>query len=165
MKAHPVGRRQFLAWAAGAVTGFGLAASILGGFPALLRPRAWAAELPPDMRLRATGFYEKTALEKETLVAVVFVPDGGTAPRIRKATDLEARDLGTAPMGSFEGLLSGMQWKIVLGGGKLRALVYSLATMEGDYAEEKSHLFGGSELDIENPRVRVEKRQGSQGGK
>ncbi len=165
MKAHPVGRRQFLAWAARAITGFGLAASILGGFSALLRPRAWAAELPPDMRVRATGFYEITAIGKETLVAVVFIPDGGTAPRIRKGADLEARDLGMAPMGSFEGLLSGMQWKIVLGAGKLRALVYSLATMEGDYVEEKGHLFGGSELDIENPRIRVEKSQGSQGGK
>ncbi len=162
MRAHPVGRREFLACAAGAVTGFGLAAFILSGLPSLLRATAWAAEFPPDMRVRAMGFYEKKPLGEETLVVVVFIPDGGTAPRIRKSTDLESRELGTAPMGSFEGLLSGMQWKLLLEGGKLRALVYSRTTMEGDYAEEKRHVFGGSELDIENPRIRVEKSQGSQ---
>ncbi len=162
MKVHPVGRRRFLAWAAGAVAGSGLSASILGGLPALRQVMAWAAEIPPDMRVRATGFYEKRPLGEETLVVIVFIPDGGTALRIRKGTDLESRELGTAPMGSYEGLIGGMQWKIVLDGGRLRALVYSRTTMEGDYAEEKRHVFGGSELDIENPRIRVEKSQGSQ---
>ncbi|HYL81644.1 MAG TPA: hypothetical protein VEU07_12570, partial [Candidatus Acidoferrum sp.] len=144
--------------------GLGIGAAILTLPVALLSLGPVAAmDLPPGA-YQATGFYERTAIGREALVAVVLVPPNGTMPPvIQDGTDLVKRDLGSAPMETFSARVGGMEQKVLFDHGALRAVVYSAKTIDGAYVQEKRYLVGRSELDIENPRLRVQKTEGAGG--
>lgn len=139
------------------------------GLPGHLPPGRAAAEEPaPGTAYRATAFYERTGLGREMLVAMVLVPVNGAIPlSIQNGTGLERRELGEAPLETFQGRVGGMERKLLLDHGALLAVVYSAKTPEGDYAVQKRYLLGRSELDVENPRARAERilgRGGNSGG-
>ncbi|HSB80980.1 MAG TPA: hypothetical protein VLM91_19530 [Candidatus Methylomirabilis sp.] len=164
MNRQVLDRRQFLERFMQSLVGLGVGAAVLnllgGGSPR----RVDAADLPPGATYQATGFYERTAIGRETLVALVLVPLNGTAPPvIQDGPDLERRDLGSATLETFRRQVDGMQQRILFDHGALRAVVYSARTIDGEYAQEKRYLIGRSELDIENPRARVQKIEGGGG--
>jgi hypothetical protein len=146
------------------VLGLGIAAAVLDSLEYLFPVRVAAEGLTPGASYRATGFYERNGLGHETLVAVVLVPlNGATTPTIQDGTSLERRDLGAGSLETFQGRVGGMGRKDLFDHGALRAVVYSVKTIEGDYAEEKRYLFGRSEVDIENPRARASRSEGRGG--
>ena len=164
METRVLCRRRFLRASLETFVGFGIAAAVLAPLDYLFPVRAAAAELPAGTTYRATGFYERNEPGHETLVALVLVPlNGATAPAIQDSTGLDRRDLGSGPLETFQGRVGGMQRKDLVEHGKLRARIYSVKSVEGDYAEERRYLFGRAELDIENPRVRAERLQGARG--
>lgn len=147
------------------LAGAGIAAAVLDPLDYLFPARGAAVDLSPGTIYRATGFYERAGLERKTLVAVVLVPLNGMAPPIiEDGTGLEKRDLGSASLETFQGQIAGMQQKVLFDRGALRAVVYSVKTIEGDYAEEKRYLIGRSGLDIDNPRERAAKTEGHGNG-
>lgn len=157
-------RRQFLGGSMRSLVGLGIGVGVVnlihGSFPT---PAA-ATDLPPGAAYQATGFYERTVIGRESLVAVVLVPLNGMAPpRIQDGAELERRDLGSGPLETFAGRVGGMQQKVLFDHGRLWAVVYSAKTVEGEYAEEKRYLIGRSEVDIENPRMRTQKAEGGGG--
>jgi hypothetical protein len=157
-------RRQFLRGSAKSLVGLGIGAVVLDVQSCLLPTQVAATDLPRGAAYQATGFYERTAIGRETLVAVVLVPLNGTPPIIQDGTGLERRDLGSGPLETFAGRVGGMQQKVLFDHGALRAVIYSAKTIEGDYAEEKRYLIGQSGLDIENPRERAAKTEGHGSG-
>jgi len=160
-----LGRRQFLRNSMQSFAGAGIAAGVLYPLDYLFPARGAAADLSPGTIYRATGFYERAGLERKKLVALVLVPLNGTAPPIIEGgTGLEKRDLGSASLETFQGQIGGMQQKVLFEHGALRAVVYSVKTIEGDYAEEKRYLIGRIGLDIDNPRERAARTEGHGSG-
>ena len=157
-------RRQFLRGSLKSFVGIGIAAVVLDPIDYLFPARVTATDLPPGATYQATGFYERTAIGRETLVALVLVPMNGRMPSvIQDAKELETRDLGSAPLETFASRVGGMQQKVLFEHGALRAVVYSARTIDGDYAEERRYFIGPSELEIENPRTRAQKTEGGGG--
>jgi hypothetical protein len=165
MKKPLLDRRQFLGGSMRSLVGLGIGAAVLNIIVGFSPTPAAATDLPPGVTYQATGFYERTVIGRETLVAVVLVPLNGTMPpTIQDGADLEKRDLGSGPLETFAGRVGGMQQRVLSDHGMLRAVVYSAKTIEGNYAEEKRYLIGRSELDIENPRTRAQKAEGRGSG-
>jgi hypothetical protein len=163
MHEKAVGRRQVLRWTARALLGLGLAAPKLGGLATPRRAWAQATDAAADTTYRATGIYERSGSSRETLVALVLVPVAeDPRPSIQMDSTLEFRDLGTGPLQAFQSQGAGMEQMRLLDAGRVRAIVYSLKTADGRFAQERRYLFGPSELYIEDLQARRARRE--QGG-
>jgi hypothetical protein len=155
MHEGPVGRRQVLRWSAWTLLGLGLATSTLGGLASPRRVGAQATDPASDTTYRATGIYEQSAPNKETLVALVLVPvDEDPGPSIQMDRALEWRDLGTGPLQAFQRQAAGMEQIRILTHGRLEAVVYSLRTGDGSFLEKRQYWFGPSTLSFEDPHTR-----------
>ena len=126
----------------------------------------WGQEFPRGTTVRALGFYDDKG-GKERLIAVLLLPAmSGGEPKLWTGPRIGMRPLGTGSPERFAGAAQGMTRKVVLEKGQMRAAVYTTSSVDGDYVNVVTYLWGGTQIVIDDPAnlKPVEGSGGSDGG-